>query len=991
MSENARQRILRETATKAQKAVFDVAYSWLVACYNVKLFLTCRRKHGNTVLPETVNRVNAIMSRFQGSLSGNRRPVAFNRPRRSSTSSFVAVSIKDVTTALFALYPQRRPVSVSSDTDNLKSGLQSSASSISGFSLFRHEKAFEPVQLTTSTSISHDVQSLSTTDTDTLVPDSEDSHPDEHLVREASLELEEFATNRATLSREFWEVFELDADSDALVPMRERISTMQSRKPHKDHTSSGVANIVSPDLLSHAKTIEILLYKYHNDVDHAWLHPSETWRELDFLFEQAIEDSQARSDFVSAHRWFQHRHEVQSYISKQPGMEPLCNIIEHVKLSSERSIMQSEELERACEDWSNSMQPQQALRIGLLKPPLDGNERLRDKMWYVADVRTSAAYDEARSIASALRVMGKSKRQARPRMSPPLRHWSASKASPTNMHLKTEAQILEILSAKPEHGGANKLSDDQARATVQWMERQNIDNLCRGEERLHKLCMEVRKCVEQMTANNENSTIWANKLFARDGAVRQSATIQRRPSLLSGLYSNAPQPHYLSLSTQMRSNDALSCASHTLSTVSSRDFLDSRSPTLTNKSSVPFWSPALTEADSPSSATSVVSSQTHAGQEAFSSKQSPSAPTSDQHALERLRQRLTSLLLSDLTSILFRDGSETDNAFWSGLGLELTERHFRTLHPLQSSSIGSQTPTADSSSALKSTITRFGFEPAFEVLLQKFSTNSNPSTKLSCIYDIDKLLVPYMIEQGSGGSPSGSFVRRASGDMQLVSDQPSQDTSETSMTGFRTIFSRSSLRPSTIFRDLQYIAALLPSATLQGTPQGKAFTNAVVAIMSLKNEVRAIMVETADSIINYHSNNRGHGRSSSTAQQQRDSAIFSAPSRTPSAEDIARYTMSDAAYLYQIAAKEGDIVAQRELATLYLTHPELMDHIILPFARPRDVFKEELEGKWRKNQDPNRCDPVTMCVAHHWMSLSAKGGDSLAKEYLRQREEMDSF
>ena len=99
--------------------------------------------------------------------------------------------------------------------------------------------------------------------------------------------------------------------------------------------------------------------------------------------------------------------------------------------------------------------------------------------------------------------------------------------------------------------------------------------------------------------------------------------------------------------------------------------------------------------------------------------------------------------------------------------------------------------------------------------------------------------------------------------------------------------------------------------------------------------------------------------------------------------------MADAGYLLQITAREGNHVAQRELATLYLTNPDLMDHIIAPFAKPRDVFKEELESKWRKNQDPNRCDPATMCVAHHWMSLSSKSGDALAKEYLRQREEME--
>ncbi|KAF7185322.1 hypothetical protein HII31_13301 [Pseudocercospora fuligena] len=970
VSEIARQRILREAAMRAQKAVFDVAYSW---------------KHGNTVSPQTATRVNAIMLRFQGSISGDLSMSATTHTSPKTSAHFMAVSIKDVTTALSALYPQRRPASVSSDIDYHKSGLQSSASSISGFSLFRHEKAFEPIQLTTS--VSQDVQNLSITEADAL----DDSTSDEQIVREAALELEEFATSRVTSSREFWEVFEVHADTPTLTPMREKYSEVQSLRQRKEDHSADMTNLVSPELVPCIKAIEVLLYKFHSELQSLSSRPVPAWPELEALFEQAIQDSQSRSDFVGAHRWFQQRHELHSLAFQQPGKDTLRTVIEHVKLNSEKSIAQSTELQRICEEWSTSTQTQQALRNSNVKPVLDSCERLRDKMWYVADARTSAAYDEARSIASALRIMGRSKRQTRPRMSPPLRHWSTSKISSANLHLKTEAQILDFLSAKPEHGGSNKLSDDQAKGTQQWMDRNNIDNLCRGEERLHKLCMEIRKCVDQITSTSDNSSIFTSVLFARDGPARQTQTLQRRPTLLSGFHSNTTQPHYLSFSNQMRSNDALSSTSHTLSSVSSRDFLDSRSPTLTNKSSMPFWSPAMTEVDSPSSATSVISSQTQAAHDMFVTKlQTPVSFAPDQQAMERLRQRVTSLLLSDLTSVLFKEGSETDSAFWSGLGMELTERHFHALDPLHSS-IGSQTPTADSVSTLKPSFARFGFETAFEILLQKFSITSDPAAKLGHIYDIDKLLVPYMIEQGTRGSPSASFMRQASGDAQVEHNTGILCTNETSVTGFRSVFSKSSLRPSTIFRDLQYIAALLPSATLQETPQGKAFTNAAVAITSLKNEVRGIMVETADSIINYHSNNRGHGRTSSTAQQQRDSATFSAPSRTPSAEDIARYSMADAAYLYQIAAKEGDIVAQRELATLYLTHPELMEHVIAPFSRPRDVFKEELEGKWRKNQDPNRCDPVTMCVAHHWMSLSAKGGDSLAKEYLRQREEMDSF
>ena len=187
---------------------------------------------------------------------------------------------------------------------------------------------------------------------------------------------------------------------------------------------------------------------------------------------------------MKAHTWFQQFQDFQSHIFRTANKHPLHDLLAEIESNARKSIKRALKLEDTCETWTRTLSTLQQLHSESLKPLLDEHERLRDKMWYVADVRTSAPYDEARSIASALRVMGKPKRLSRTRLSPPLRHWSATKLSSTNMHLKTEAQILEILSAKPEHGGPNKLSDDQSKTTQLWMDRQNIDNLCRGEERL---------------------------------------------------------------------------------------------------------------------------------------------------------------------------------------------------------------------------------------------------------------------------------------------------------------------------------------------------------------------------------------------------------------------------------------------------------------------------------------------------------------------------
>jgi hypothetical protein len=352
--------------------------------------------------------------------------------------------------------------------------------------------------------------------------------------------------------------------------------------------------------------------------------------------------------------------------------------------------------------------------------------------------------------------------------------------------------------------------------------------------------------------------------------------------------------------------------------------------------------------------------------------------SSIENVKEHVRQRAASLLLSDLATALYPTGSETDKAFWTGLGGDVTQNYFRSFQ------------LALPSAALRSVSGAcFGFDKAFERLMKLCSVASSPYEKLRYLLEIDTLLAPYMAERTAGQRHPRLDLLQSSKDDFVTQHPKWSAATDLKVEGFRTLFSNSRFRPGTVFRDLQYIASIVPSQMLGSTPEGKAFWNAVVAILGLKQEICRVMVETADSIIAYHSNSRGTARSSSIAQQERDSATFSVPSRTPSAEDMSNYKMAHAAELLQITAKEGDKVAQRELATLYLTNPELMDHIIAPLSRPRDVFKEELESKWRKNQDPNRCDPATMCVAHHWMSMSSNGGDALAKEYLRQREEMD--
>ncbi|KAK0291837.1 hypothetical protein LTR91_008821 [Friedmanniomyces endolithicus] len=956
VSENARSRILREIAIRTQKAVFDVTHAW---------------KHGNIVPLDLASRVDAVMLRLDFSCPYHRPsvPLESNGAVPSKKDEFLIISATDVATTIRVLYPSRRPESLTSE----QSGLQSSASSISGFSVFTSLTPLEqpfaaPTTFTPGPKGQYNVPVRSRS-TSNLLGDfshAAQSVLDTELLDEALRSVED-TIGQSGSTWDNWAVL-------LLSPHHETLLEPEAAAPeHLFHWNDEAV----ADLDDHRVDTYIAILQYlvtsipASDVRITDCPTSSRpsgalniYEHLLHTMEDICNNAKDNADFLGAHYWYEQLQHFRGVCKDGIETEGLMTVLAQIEAQAQLTLTNDGLSMDTCTDWlrltMQALEPH-ASDLAIARSTADN---LRDKMWFIADVRTSAPYDEARSIASALRVMGRSTRQMRSRFNPPLRHWSNTKLPTASFQLKTDAQVLELLSASPEQGGSGKLSDDQARATLNWLESNNVEILCPAEERLHRLCMEVRKCVEQLTAV-DGTLLFSNPLFARELSRSEA-----RDRLRSASHATAGRLRHLPLRTNIASSiDALSSTSQQLSSASSREYLESRSPTLTHKSSAPFWSPATTEVRSPSSATSMGSYYTHPKPH-ISTKLHTTPRNGQEHygTVEDLRRSLTALLLSDLSSTLFSDGSETDQALWTGLGGEVTDKYIASLD----GDSPSLHITSGEASQMGGQIGAFDFLQAFERMLSSFTASSSPSAKLSVLYDIDQLLPLYMNESHPH-PPKSHSARRV----------------DASIEGFRRLFCNTRLRPAAIFRDLQYIAALVPANILESTPEGKAFCNAAVAITSLKQELRNVMVETADSIIAYHSNNRGHGRASSTAQQQRDSAAFTAPSRTPPLEDIARYKMSDAAYLLQITAKEGDPVAQRELATLYMTHPELMDQILAPFARPRDVFKAELESKWRKNQDPNRCDPATMCVAHHWMVLSSKGGDALAKEYLRAREEME--
>ncbi|KAI5780799.1 hypothetical protein EDC01DRAFT_620150 [Geopyxis carbonaria] len=323
----------------------------------------------------------------------------------------------------------------------------------------------------------------------------------------------------------------------------------------------------------------------------------------------------------------------------------------------------------------------------------------------------------------------------------------------------------------------------------------------------------------------------------------------------------------------------------------------------------------------------------------------------------------------------------------------------------------------------KGSLLNFPYGHAFRRLLLKFSTHPNPFQKLHALYELELLIVASLSQRSSRSAPDrrptlpslptspfmGAMGDPASRISSLQLSQPSNieeaiqnleerrsnvmNSNAMASNGTRSpsspaapstdmivdvlqsLFRQADIRPQTLFRDLQFVAAFVPASVLDMTEVGKAFWDTGLAALGLKQDVCRTMVEIADEIVAKDSKKRGV-ESSGKEKSGRDSENA----------DYNRYSMQDAATMWSITAKEGDPTAQRELAIFYLTNPSLLPRTTKPLSKPKDTFRPEMMVA--KGEDPEKRDPATMCVSYHWMELSARGGDELALKYLRsQREE----
>lgn len=848
------------------------------------------------------------------------------------------------------------------------------------------------------------------------------------------------------------------------------------------------------------------------------------------MLEAAEKQCQAQSDFVNAHLYWKtlnQLHQLSSESLKKDGFASLINIFSRGPRDSIRRSTSAIEEYDAWLVWLKQSQERHDITTELMMKRL---KSLRDKMWYVTDVRNSAAYGGARELAVALKQMVSPKKSSHGNP-PGLRPRNLSRLSTNNFLLQNEEQIFKEMAALEEQGGPNKLSDDQSENTLRWLSQCGIENFCKGEERIHRFCLGIETCINKLIGDNlmQGPVLWSSDLYYRDKRILDSGR-QKGDLFLNGFgalnisgddvseaepgrrglrntdFNRAGSRDLRSMSLKNTSQQSFDSGRYSMSRIStsgdvmdSQDYFGMASPVLSIDSAATFWSPFQTRAQSPSTSVSSVRPGTSSSTNETVMMKEERANQAKQRFLNDLKQTLTGLLVSDLGTLVFSRGSETDSWFSGDLGQDCIERRERAerrarrkskkrtlekkksfrdlrgahkpdLQPERSDeptdrgekgvtalarlsvdhgitevhSTTESSPTSDTiSRASRRSGTKeldgpeFPYRKAFKRLLRMFSVHPNPYEKLDALYELEHLIIaslttsaprrvrprqdtftstPHSPElqhiSAFGASEAQPTTPRAKNLEEAIDNckerrshtihadtsspvhrnterslsVPNPASTDAIVEVLQDLFRDPDIRPKTLFRDLQFIASFVPATILDKTERGKAFWDAGLAALGLKQDVCRTLIEIADEIVVHYTDQRKTVSSTTEALQP-----------TMASGEVMKYSMQDAAKMWTITAKEGDPVAERELAIFYLTHPELVERVTAPLSKPKETFKAQVmemhggSSAGKEERDRERSDPATMCVAYHWMELSALGGDELAKKYLRQREELNAI
>ncbi|KAI0849016.1 hypothetical protein F5Y00DRAFT_269682 [Daldinia vernicosa] len=444
------------------------------------------------------------------------------------------------------------------------------------------------------------------------------------------------------------------------------------------------------------------------------------------MLSAASSQSRIQSDFVSAHLYWKTLQQLNALSSpslRKNGFATLLNIFSR---GPRDSIRRSASAIEEYDAWLVWLKQSQERHEGLIETMMKRLKALRDKMWYVTDVHNSAPYEQTRNICSALKIMGVPRKWGSFQ-----RNRAQLARGPAAAYIyRNESQMLDILAAGEEQGGPNKLSDAQAEITNKWLEQLGIQNMCQGEERIHRFCCEVDSCVSKLVGENivDGPVLWSSELYSRDRKAfegprigrdkesmwgddaasvissdheRRYASPTRRPASMARDLRGMSAYNTSQVSIDSHHRYSFSRASTAMSdTFDSHDYFGASSPIHAIDSTSTYWSPFQSTMSTVSSATSRAQSPTTSVTNLSSTFSQPNhQPLPSHHSASRsgasvssnetvhfrrlsegkqrfladLRQTLTSLLLSELGNLVFASGSETDGWF-GNLGQECIDR-----------------------------------------------------------------------------------------------------------------------------------------------------------------------------------------------------------------------------------------------------------------------------------------------------------------------------
>ena len=829
-----------------------------------------------------------------------------------------------------------------------------------------------------------------------------------------------------------------------------RTTSQVSGSPVEERPSETVQGMPDGDSVLLATALSCIagdFHKFKADFDES----ADTLERLRSIFERNLRQCRSVFDFQAEYFWWNCLRTLQSL-----DLGTVQNFLAQVFQRRQVLVDLKRSLSDQYEEWLYTLRQRSKIQDQVTQKVSLSSKNLRNKMWYVSDVRNSAAYEDAYNIARALKAMVEPVEQRSSGMTA----WARQRIRNSFGHERVLSQTLELMTAPKTYGGPNKLSESQVQITTDWLLADSIENFCRGEERIHRFCYEIQKCVKRLAgeAMLDSPVLWSSPLYqiektehgiAGNAGHRHAQEAPPWNTDFSYLHTWNMPPNLSSQSPPLSFPSADSPSSLRSGTSNIQAFNDSShnlgtSPQMQGRSFVPRnW--ALPP--SPISPGNVKTSNEGSSlrRRAF---------------LQNLRTHLTSLLLSDLGSLLWSRGSDTDS--WiNGLGSpastdaqskrsssNFSQTHTRPIpqNPGPQVASGNDDPrpisTSDRPMVSGAPVTDlnpkpFDFSSTFKILLKRFQLSPNPQSKLQYLYELFMMAAygcqakqyqdsfqdshPDVVENASQGAITDSVMGFGAPRTRLtrlqevaancedrrkssLTDQqpqaysmnaqkaalPALQLNDPALIGLiRSMFADAELRPSTLFRDLQFIASLTPSSTLDYTPQGTAFWTVGLAAMSIKSTKSKSMTDSAMQILEFHYGNSNQQEPARFRRGSQELAGMSASAL--SQQDLLGTTLQDAARLLTISALEGDPTAARELALFHLTHPELVSRVTLPLSRPSDVFRAKHSstserGHRNGGEDSSVLDPITFAVVFHWMEFAANAGDADAITFFKENE-----